>query len=180
MAPPRSWLITRSTDFVPNGPLQLGQMLLDQLNPQSALFHYVDTPPVPIETSVRRNVGSSRTERRPRDLHVDRLVTMMITPSDLYIQTVIQKPEIKQAIRRYRLRAKLYMVTGVRVAEDARLDSHVGLNAALLDSSAFVMAYRVHEIAFSAKFGRFLVRDEKFDNPYGPQLHDAFKGLLRS
>ncbi|KAN0087372.1 hypothetical protein V8E54_001060 [Elaphomyces granulatus] len=159
----------------------------DQLSPQSALFHPVDVPLMPIETLTQQNVVSSRTDRRPTsievswpsllevsekawDLHVDRLVTTMITPSDQYIQTVIQKPEVKEAIRRFRLRAKLYMVTGARVAEDVR---HVGLGAALLDSSALVMVCRVHEIAFSAKFGRFLVRDEKFDNPNGPQLHDT-------
>lgn len=215
MAPPRSWLITRSTDFAPNGTLQLGQILLDPLSPQSILFHHVDTPQVPIESTTWQNVRSRRTEtsstsvevplpshlshvkagissEKALDLHVDRLVSMVITPSSQYIQTVIQKPEVKEAIRRFRFRAKLYMVTGVRVAEGVRLESPIGLGdgkvpglgaVASRDSSPFVMAYRLHEIAFSTKFGRILVRDKKnsstgtklraFDSHHGLQLHDT-------
>jgi hypothetical protein len=83
MAPPRSWMLARSTDYEPNGVLQLGQILLNPLSPYSSLLHSIDEFPshsikwstMYINELMLQDVGSNRTEPGPPINNLEQLVS---------------------------------------------------------------------------------------------------------
>lgn len=104
---------------------------------------------------------------------------MAITPSSQYIQSIQVSGEVVHGHRYSGRRG-----CSARIARRLGRWESSGLDrVASRDSSPFVMAYRLHEIAFSTKFGRFSVRDKKnsgtgtklraFDSHHGLQLHDT-------
>jgi hypothetical protein len=144
----KSYIAADGFDCSPDGPMVLGSILTDPLDPSETL----NAHPLPVpdsekttitqnnfETVLKRNskrsgglwfkflqslgfeVSASSDEASAATAKFDKLETWSFQPSDAYMRESIAAAEVQSYLAGHTMRKPLYMVTGVKVAHGARV-----------------------------------------------------------
>jgi hypothetical protein len=147
----RRWIFTKSCDFSPQGTLQLGQILMNPLDPSSALQPSGPLPlseDIIVEITSRQNISLqandellaqfgawaslgylpagfksdvSRQRSNEYAWHFDKLESKIMTPSLAYVQAAMRHGDVPTSLKNWSFKKRVYMVTGVRAVSGARM-----------------------------------------------------------
>lgn len=160
MARSTRWILTRTCDFQPGGILQLGQILAQPKDPSHALqpagplplhedliVEHTSCQDLDIHVGnelsahfdawasffiVSTETSASSTRSKNVSWHFDRLDNMTVTPSLQYVKESMDHGDVRASLKKWSFSARVYMVTGVRIASGARMsrsnEAAVGLS----------------------------------------------------
>jgi hypothetical protein len=145
------WIFTKTRKFAPNGRLQIGQILAKPFQPEFSLMPtgplpvpddvlqdktedsnaslssghnlkamfklWVDLNALPVGADTGIHVEHSNT----LSWHIDSLKSTQISPTLQYVQASMQYGEVPGHLKTWRWDKRVFMVTGVTIAEGARM-----------------------------------------------------------
>ena len=146
------WILTKSCDFPPNGPLQLGQILAEPFEPG-----YVLQPAGPLEIpsklihdpTFQEGVNIDSTSELAANFglwarvigvpagggfqvevdrstemawHFKKLESRTASPSLAYVRAAMKYGDVPETLKTYLFKRRVYMVTGVRAAHGAHME----------------------------------------------------------
>jgi hypothetical protein len=148
-----NWVLTQSQDFEPGKTLAPGQILEDAFQPASALIPRGQVPPPPelvrdkitkqdvalqlgdnfsasfkqfCETNglpLSASVAASHSNRSEARWELDSLVSETFVPDMAYVKIALRSGDVPTKTQWWKLRRRIYMVTGIRTAIGASKSS---------------------------------------------------------